>query len=225
MNFPVKLGQAERARRAEYVQHNPAFAFADRVTNPPACLPPALQPFPPLLGGEGRGEGERLNQYFPPAADSPLCHQHGRILTPPPIANRPERGVHAASAYKGTLASRIATTVRTPKRPEALVITHNFSFPFKGRLNMQSSQPAVRGSLGWSRLEDELVKRSPSPVSSPPGEDFPQTHFLNARPPVRPIQRLDLRNRLQPFPPLLGGEGRGEGERLNKIFPASDRFF
>ena len=245
MKFPAKLELTGK------VDFNPASLLSIRSTNPKVFLSLAtgthspspgggLEPFGEMVQGirrsrrpagpnEGarvsprRGEGERLNKYFPPAPDYPLCHQHELILTQPPNANRPERGVHAASAYKGTLASRIATTVHTLKRPDGLVVTHNFSFPVKGRLIMQNSQPTVRGSLGCSRLPDKLVKRSPSPVSSPPGEDFPQTHFLTARPPVRPIQRLDLRNRLQPFPPLLGGEGRGEGERLNKIFPASDR--
>ena len=179
-----------------------AVAAPISLTDPTARLSQAAATVSPSPGGEGRGEGERLNKLFP-VSDRLFCPPHGRILTQPPVANRPERGVHAASAYKGTLASRIATTVHTLKRLDGLVVTHNISFPVKGRLIMQNSQPAVRESLGWSRLPDKLVKRSPSPVSSPPGEDFPQTHFLTARPPVRPIQRLDLRNRLQPFPPLL----------------------
>ena len=60
MNFPVILAQAEHARRAEC---NSAFALPTRLTNPTTCLSPAAATVSPSPGGEGRGEGERLNQY------------------------------------------------------------------------------------------------------------------------------------------------------------------
>ena len=77
----------------------------------------------------------------------------------------------------------------------------------------------------WKSLREISCDTRPHLCPLPQGEDFSLEHFLIIWPPVRPIQRLDSRKRRQPFPLLLGGEGRDEGERFHHYFLSSPTVF
>jgi len=66
---------------------------------------------------------------------------------------------------------------------------------------------------------EKLVVTPALTLPSPPGRGFSPGIFSAVRPPDRPLQRLVLLLRRQPFLPLLGGEGRGEGGRHTIINP------
>jgi len=91
-------------------------------TNRPLGQTKTRQPFPPLLGGEGRGEGEQPTNFPPPTMN--------HLINPPS-----ERGVHAASTCERTLANRINTAVH----------------PHPGQ-NHRKKAARMKGFSFWERL-------------------------------------------------------------------------
>ena len=261
MNFPVILAQAEHARRAEC---NSAFALPTRLTNPTTCLSPAAATVSPSPGGEGRGEGERLNQYsllleghaeraewnsafaLPARLTNPTAYLSLAAATVSPSPGGEGRGEgERLNQYSLLLEGHTERAECNPAfaLPDRVTDPHACLSPAAATVS-----PSPRGGLEPFGETVQGIRRSRRPVGpnerarvSPrrgEGERLNQYSLLLARHARRaegnsafalPTRLTNPTACLSPaaatVSPSPGGEGRGEGERLNKIFPASDRFF